>query len=308
MSNSEEQPLIFDIHRFAIDDGPGIRTTVFLKGCTLGCVWCQNPESIESGPEIAFYRNLCIGGVCDDCLKVCPRGAISPENAERINSDKCGKCGKCVDICPSTALKTIGKYYSVPEITEVLLGDAFFYKTSRGGVTFSGGEPTLYMDYLERIMKALKEKDIHIAIQTCGVFGISEFKERLLKYIDLIFYDIKLFDPGLHKRYTGRDNKIILENFIDLIKEPGINIIPRVPLVPEITATRKNLLEIARFLRDVGCTSCFLLPYNPGGIAKGISIRRPVHPEVSKEMMGFEEEESLKKFFHNELTGQGPPY
>jgi pyruvate formate lyase activating enzyme len=306
MSSREERPLIFDIHRFAIDDGPGIRTTVFLKGCPLGCVWCQNPESIESGPEIAFYRHLCIG--CGDCRKVCPEGAIHPENAERINTDKCIKCGKCADVCPTTALKTIGIYYPIPKIVGILLGDSIFYQTSQGGVTFSGGEPTLFMDYLEKVMKALKDKDIHIAIQTCGIFDISEFKKRLLKYINLIFYDIKFIDPELHKKYTGKGNKIILQNFIDLIRKPNITIIPRVPLVPKITATQKNLLEIARFLREVGCTKYFLLPYNPGGISKSISIKKPMHPEISQEMMEHEEENYLRRIFYMEFTKHATPY
>ena len=163
MRKNEGHPLIFDIKHFALDDGPGIRTTVFLKGCSLSCQWCHNPESINSGHEIAFFAHLCIN--CGDCQAVCPEDAVCVDGTNRIEREKCTRCQKCVDKCPTTALKSIGKYYTVAELAEFLKSDHIFYETSKGGVTFSGGEPTLYMDYVGDVMKELKNDNIHIAIQ-----------------------------------------------------------------------------------------------------------------------------------------------
>ncbi|MBW2644875.1 MAG: glycyl-radical enzyme activating protein [Deltaproteobacteria bacterium] len=307
MSKDEKLPLIFDIHHFALDDGPGIRTTVFLKGCPLSCLWCHNPESMKSSPEIAFYSQLCIESVeklpvfqssrinCGDCKAVCPEDAISFEKTGSIIRDRCTACGKCAEECPTTALKIVGKYYSVSDLIEILLSDHIFYETSKGGVTFSGGEPTLYMDYVGEVMKGLKAKNIHIAIETSGMFNLAEFKTKLLPYIDLIFYDLKLYDPHKHEEYTGKSNKQILSNLADLVKESSVRIIPRLPLVPKITATTDNLTQIARFLKGAGITTCELLPYNPGGIAKRMAIGKNVPSDIPRTMMGIEEENEIKR-------------
>jgi pyruvate formate lyase activating enzyme len=289
------KPLIFDIHHFALDDGPGIRTTVFMKGCPLSCLWCHNPESIKSGREIAFYPPLCIH--CGDCKTVCPEGAISLEHAGRIIRDRCTACGDCAEVCPTTALKMVGKYYSVSDLIEILLSDHIFYETSQGGVTFSGGEPTLYMDYVGEVMKELKANNVHIAIETSGMFNLDEFKTKLLPYMNLIFYDIKLYDPRKHEQYTGKSNKQILSNLTDLAKEPNVRIIPRLPLVPKMTATTDNLTQIARFLKSAGMTAYKFLPYNPGGIAKRIAIGQDIHPDIPRTMMSIEEEKKLGEIF-----------
>lgn len=299
MNKNENLPLIFDIHHFALDDGPGIRTTVFLKGCRLSCLWCQNPESIKSGREIAFYPQFCIKS--GECEGICPEGAISLKDPGRIMRNKCTACGKCVEECPTTALKTVGVYYSVSRLTEVLLSDHIFYETSKGGITFSGGEPTLHMDYVGNVMKELKKKDVHVAIETSGAFNLSEFKTRLLPYVDLILFDIKLFDPHKHKQYTGIGNKQILDNFTDLIKESSVKVVPRVPLVPKITATSDNLTQIAHFLKSTGCSTCELLPYNPGGISKRMALGEDVSPNIPRTMMGIKEEQRLKEIFDSVL-------
>ena len=286
------RPLVFDIRHFALDDGPGIRTTVFLKGCPLSCVWCHNPESLSPEEEIAFYPALCIN--CGDCEKVCTENAAQMNNSSRIIREKCVACGVCAEKCPSTALKIVGKYYPVNELVEELMKDRIFYETSRGGITFSGGEPALHMDYLGKVMRRLKEYNIPIAIQTSGKFDIKEFREKLLPSIDLIFYDIKLFDSEKHREYTGVENEQILDNFVSLVNDRNITIIPRIPLIPGITATEENLRQIADFIRSVGCAKYELLPYNPGGITKMQAIGKSTPQCLPHIMMSAEEEERWK--------------
>ena len=168
---------------------------MFLKGCPLSCLWCHNPESMNSEREIAFYPQLCIQ--CGDCQKACPAGAIRMDSDGRIVRKLCTRCGLCTQVCPATALKNVGEYYTPDELTDILMRDRVFYETSQGGVTFSGGEPTLYPDYVAEVMKKLrlKSNSIHLAIQTSGMFDFSEFEKKLLPSLDLIFYDLKLFDP-----------------------------------------------------------------------------------------------------------------
>lgn len=295
MIRNEKRPLIFDIKHFALDDGPGIRTTVFLKGCSLTCQWCHNPESIDSSREIAFYAHLCIN--CGDCQVVCPENAINLDNTDRIDREKCTRCEKCVNDCPTTALKFIGKYYSVAELIEILKGDHVFYETSKGGVTFSGGEPTLYMDYIQEVMKELKKDNIHIAIQTSGAFELSEFKSKLLPYIDLIFYDIKFIDPILHKKYTNKNNSRILDNFLELIRDSSVHIIPRIPLIPKITATTENLTNIADFLKKANCMNYKLLTYNSGGISKRVYTGKSIPSSIINIKSEIQIEEEWRRIF-----------
>jgi len=294
MSREQGYPLIFNIRHFSLDDGPGIRSTVFLKGCPLSCIWCHNPESMSREPEIAFHAQRCIR--CGDCSAVCEERAIDLSCEERVVRDRCTACGKCADACPSLALSRVGEYYSPDDLAVLLLKDRIFYQTSGGGVTFSGGEPVLHAEYLEAVMKQLKQEDIHIAVQTSGMFDMATFRSRLLPYIDLIYYDIKLFDTKRHREYTGMDNTGILDNFSQLLRA-GTALIPRVPLIPGITDTEENLTHIAGFLKDAGCNVCELLPYNPGAVAKRTAIGMRVSERLPERMPGIEEEQRLKLFF-----------
>ena len=294
-----ELPFIFDIRRFALDDGPGIRTTVFFKGCPLACTWCHNPESMGVGSEIAFYPRFCIH--CGDCAAVCAKGAITG-HSPKIDRARCQVCGNCADACPATALKMIGVHHFVSRLAALLLRDRIFYETSGGGVTFSGGEPTLHMDYLGAVLRVLKSHDIHTAIQTCGMFDLSEFKVKVLPYLDLIFYDLKIIDARNHAVYTGMDNGVILENFADLIGVSPEKVKPRLPLIPGITATIDNLRNVARFLNSNGCTECAVLPYNPGGLEKRLSLGDGTSIHDSFPGLSMEEQTRFQVFFRGELA------
>ncbi|MGB5983844.1 MAG: glycyl-radical enzyme activating protein [Desulfobacterales bacterium] len=295
MNTETRRPLIFNIHPFALDDGPGIRTTVFFKGCPLSCIWCHNPESMNPGPEIAFYTEQCIA--CGECEKVCPEQAIRLDAPQRILREKCTLCGLCARECPTAALKVMGIYYPQEELLKILLRDRIFYETSQGGVTFSGGEPTLHMEYLNRVMVALKKNEIGIAIETAGLFHFEMFEKKLLPYLDLIYFDLKLMDSGRHKQFTGRDNSRILQNFERLANLRGPQLIPRIPLVPEITATPENLTQCADFLTARGGLAVELLPYNPGGRAKRTALSQPIPAKMPRRMLDQQTEQRCRAYF-----------
>ena len=262
-------PLVVDIKRGSTEDGPGIRSTVFFKGCLLSCRWCQNPETMDPRAEIGFYPRHCLG--CFDCEEVCPEGAVLRAKEARIDRSKCTRCGKCADVCPSKALRRIGTAWEVGDLLNHLLRDRVFYEASGGGVTLSGGEPTLWPQYAGRLLRSLKEKGIHTALQTCGDFDYRAFKEEMLPWLDVIMYDLKLLDGKQHLRWTGRDNRRILRNFSLLLKE-GVDVVPRIPLIPGFTTSEENLRGLSAFLRDHGVLKCSLLPYNPLGLSKWDSL------------------------------------
>jgi len=262
-------PLIVDIKRGSTEDGPGIRSTVFFKGCLLSCRWCQNPETMDPEVEIGFYPRHCLG--CFDCEEVCPERAILRTKEERIDRLKCTRCGRCADVCPSRALRRIGTPWEVDDLLKLLLRDRSFYEASGGGVTLSGGEPTLWPQYAGDLLRRLKEQGIHTALQTCGDFEYHAFKEQMLPWLDLVMVDLKLMDGKDHLRWTDRDNKRILRNFGLLLRE-GVEVMPRIPLVPGFTASEENLRGLSGFLKDHGIRSCALLPYNPLGLSKWDSL------------------------------------
>jgi pyruvate formate lyase activating enzyme len=258
--------LLVDIKRNALDDGPGIRTLVFFKGCPLSCVWCQNPEAKSPYKEISFNRNSCTE--CGTCIKVCNQKAIDFLYKYRIDRSKCNLCGDCIEVCPNNALKFVGQEYNIKDLLEIVLKDKTFYKNSGGGVTFSGGEPLYHIDYMKNLVKKLKKEDIHMCIETCGYYNRDTFYEFILPYIDLIYFDLKIYEPELHVKYCGDSNKKILENFEDLIKIKSIEIVPRIPLIPSITDTDENLSKLANYLKTLNIKRVILLPYNPLWLSK----------------------------------------
>lgn len=291
----KKTPLIFDIRHLSMDDGPGIRTTVFFKGCPLSCDWCHNPEGQKLTGEIIFYPEKCIG--CGNCKSACSKGAIVMEKGKRVMTNRCDCCGLCAIECPSNALRIIGKYYSPAELVRILLADKLFYRTSSGGVTFSGGEPTLFMDYLNIVMDRLKRNNIHLAIQTSGAFDLIEFKEKLVPFLDLIYFDLKLMDNIEYRRRTGGDVNRSLENFRQLCNQPGIRVIASIPLIPGITSTRENLSAVKNYLDESGCREWIFRPYHPGGVTKNISLGKKVPEFIPLRGISTREEKIAKKYF-----------
>ena len=241
---------IFDIQRNSFVDGPGIRTTVFFKGCNLKCAWCHNPESQSPKKQMMIYKNKCTG--CGKCLEVCPN-----------NLEKCDFCGRCEIFCASDARKVCGREYTVDEVFSEVIKDKAFYDNSGGGVTFSGGECMLQIDFLCEILEKCKENGIHTAVDTAGNVP-WEYFERILKYTDLFLYDIKLFDREKHKQYTGADNKVILDNLKKLF-EGGASVWIRIPVIPGANDTEEEMRKIKEFLKPYSPLKIELLCYHKMG-------------------------------------------
>lgn len=262
--NEIKTPLILEIKGNSLDDGPGIRSVVFYKGCPLSCVWCHNPESKKSSVEIAFDGKACID--CGTCREVCPQEALSRDNPFYIDRAKCDLCFLCADACPSGALDKVGKKMSVDDMMKKILPDKPFLETSGGGVTLSGGEPTLFMDFTSSLLKSLKQDNIHTLLETCGFFDLNKFMDEIYPYIDSIYFDIKIINSIAHKKYCGVSNDKILDNFTQLSKKAasdGKILLPRTPLIPDITDTETNIRDIAAFLKSLNITEAALLAYNP---------------------------------------------
>lgn len=277
------QPLILDIKRHVLEDGPGIRTTVFFKGCNLNCPWCHNPDAIDPAAEIAFYPRDCIG--CGDCAEVCPTGACLLEATVLIDREACNRCGACAAVCPSQSLRLLGHHYDIDELLEIILRDRTFYAVSGGGITLSGGEPTLFPDYCGAVLSRSKAQGLHTALQTNGIFVWAQFRERLLPFTDLVMIDVKVADGEMHREYTGLDNALVWANLEALVREEPARVLPRLPLIPGFTATRSNLEAISRRLQDLGIRKCSLLHYNPTWVHKATSIGKPIDPRLSPHLM-----------------------
>ena len=282
-------PLIADIRGNCLDDGPGIRTVVFFKGCSLNCIWCHNPETKSSAPELSVSRNDCIG--CGICASVCPQGAISPLHPEITDRSRCILCFQCTKHCPAKARTRIGTEMTIPEILDLCLKDKPFYDASGGGVTFSGGEPGLYPEWCGELAEQFRENGISVYMETAGSISYREVRKHLLPHLSGVYMDIKLIDPVLHRQYCGRDNQEILANFRSFLedsREMGFRFLPRTPLIPGITDTEENLRQIGEFYRENNVTETQLLPYNPTWYPKAEKLGS----DVSEELAGVHQPQS----------------
>ena len=242
---------VFKIKRFSIHDGPGIRTSVFLKGCPLNCAWCHSPEGIGSEISIWYNGNICIA--CGRCVEVCPHGALllkaDPEKQISIDRILCKTSGNCVLVCPTNAIQFTGWTTTPSQILSEVEKDIAYYESSGGGVTLTGGEPLFQPDFAFEILSGCREREIHTAIET-SLFCSSEVIRRISEKVDLFIADLKIFDPYLHKIYTGESNDIIKEN-LNFLVQSGNSIIVRVPLIENITDTVENKKAILGFVNRI---------------------------------------------------------
>lgn len=286
------RPLIVDIRRGSLDDGPGIRSVVFFKGCPLRCVYCHNPEAQETGPELAFALERCIR--CASCAAACPLGAIDLDSPARIDRSRCDLCGLCSEACPGGALRLIGAWWPVEKLAEWLARDLPFYRHSGGGVTLSGGECTMFPDYLGALGRALKALGIHLALETSGYFDWDSFEQQVLPYLDLVLFDVKLL---------AGSNPRILENLRRLLAQRRVEVRPRLPLIPGVTDSRESLTAIVDGLCRLGARDVTLLPYNPLGLAMYARLGKPT-PALPTSFMKPEEETRLVEIFRALIRGQ----
>ncbi len=249
--SAQRTALVLNVQRMSTEDGPGIRTTVFFKGCTLACYWCHNPESISPRPQTTWFETRCIG--CRTCIAACPQRALSVvADGVSIRRDLCQGCGTCAAACPSTALELLGTPWNLDTLLLEVLKDRVYFDRSAGGVTVSGGEPALQSLFVARFLEACRERGLHTALDTCGMCSQAAL-ERLLAHSDLLLYDIKEIDSGRHKRFTGRTNERILANAVVAAEYMRSHPTPstfwiRTPLVPAATATEANIRGIGRFI------------------------------------------------------------
>ncbi|MFC1869755.1 glycyl-radical enzyme activating protein [Chloroflexota bacterium] len=259
------QGWVFDIQSYSLNDGPGIRTTVFLKGCPLGCLWCDNPESQSRMPELLYLPSLCTN--CQRCVAACPTGATTVGSNGQIQIDRslCQVCGKCVAACLSEARVITGKLMSVEEVFQIVREDTLFYRNSGGGVTTSGGEPTSQPEFVRALFARCQEAGLHTTLDTCGMVEWKTLK-GILEHVDLVLFDVKHMDTKMHKRLTGVGNAIILQNLERTAKIRPVII--RIPLIPGYNDSRANIEASGQFLSKIGVSRVDIAPYHRLGAGK----------------------------------------
>ena len=257
-----KEGIIFNIQRYSIHDGPGIRTTVFLKGCPLKCKWCSNPESINPFPEIFLRKEKC--DQCGKCIDVCiPKAIYTNEGSIRINRAECNLCMKCEDVCTLGAINHIGNKATENEIVTEVMQDELFYDNSGGGVTISGGEPLYQLDFTLNLLKKFKKESLHTTIDTTG-YAKSEDLDKILPYTDLLLFDIKHLNPEIHQKGTGVANEIILKNFENCLKK-GKKVWVRIPVIPDFNNSNQYIEKLASFLSNRPIEKVSLLKYHEWG-------------------------------------------
>ena len=291
---------VFNIQRFSVHDGPGIRTTIFFKGCNLKCLWCHNPESKGYLPQLAFAANKCIG--CLKCEEVCENGGHSHiENKKQVAYKNCVVCRKCAEICPAGALEIMGKKISAEDAVKEAAKDIPFYSNG-GGITLSGGEPAMQPEFALEILKLSKEMGMHTAIETAGHIPWKVYKS-FLPYLDMVLFDIKQMDTKKHKEYTGKGNELIHENLINFCKE-DIEVIVRLPVIPGYNNENENFIALAKFLKTLEkMPKVEVLPYNPLAGAKHPRIGEKYGLEID-EKNGNSPEDIVKLLADNGITSK----
>jgi len=273
LSDLDTTGLIFDIKRYAIHDGPGIRTTVFFKGCPLRCRWCHNPESWKDNPEPALRRNRCLR--CGRCVEICPQNAISlTENLPLTDPEKCTLCGECIETCPGGAREIIGRRMTVAEVMTEIEKDIIFYDESAGGATFSGGEPLMQTEFLLALLNQCRKKQIHTTVDTscCAQPGVVD---AVAEKTDLFLCDLKHTDSDAHRLLAGVGNTLILAN-IKRLSHAGKRIIIRIPIIPGFNDDPENIEATGQFAASLpGVIRIDILPYNRGGNEKAARLARP---------------------------------
>lgn len=258
-----------DIKRFAVHDGPGIRTTLFLKGCPLKCIWCHNPESISGRPELAFYAHRCTD--CGACSEYCPEKAHQMiQGKHHFTRENCKVCGICEKECPNFALKTYGRKISLKEAVEIMLEDRIFYEGSNGGITISGGEPLMQKEFTLALLKEMKQLGIHTALDTCAFVPEQSLREAL-PVTDLFLVDFKHADPEQHFKLTGQSNERIREN-LTFLSDSGANIEIRIPFVPGCNDDLRNMEQSGEFLGTLNLSAVKLLPYHSLARSKYLAL------------------------------------
>ena len=283
---------VFNIQKFSINDGPGIRTTVFLKGCPLSCLWCHNPESKLIQREVFYDASKCI--MCGRCAAVCKRGAhVFDAGSHLFDREKCTVCGKCAEVCPTKSIEIVGEEKTVDEVMREVMKDKIFYESSGGGMTVSGGEPMLQFDFTYELLKAAKSEGVHTCIETCGYADAEKYK-KIAKYVDIFLYDFKETDPERHRKYTGVSNAKILEN-LSMLDKMGAKTVLRCPIIPTINDREEHFRaigELASSLKNV--LEINVEPYHPLGAGKSERLGK----DYPLRELTFPEEETVEEWMN----------